>query len=152
MFARFHVLVLCLACLATFVSPLPAQSVLERSPNVSGGWVGYPGILFVNLPHRLTTIERAGADVVSMPTFEFGLGLPWHLLAGVRFAPESPLVPGRPNEWEIFGRFAPVAQARGGPADVALSVGSMARPRARTASFPWRAGSGRCDSSAPRAR
>ena len=35
-------------------APLAAQSLLDRSPNVSGDWVGAPGTLQFNFLHRFT--------------------------------------------------------------------------------------------------
>jgi plastocyanin len=98
-------------------APVAGQETLARTPNLSGGWIGPTGMLQVHLPYRFTTVP-GGSAIVGVPTFELGLGLPGKTLAGVRFAHGSPTVPGRPNEWEAFGRLHALAQARGAPVDL----------------------------------
>ena len=97
-----------------------AQETLERSTNVSGGWIGTTGMLYLNVPFRFTT---ADGGITGSPTFEVGLGMPRNSLVGARFAYQSPTVPGRPDEWELFARHQPLVQARGAPLDVGLGAG-----------------------------
>jgi plastocyanin len=100
-----------------------AQETLERTPALSGGWVGQNGVGHLNVPYRFTTRPGTTGEVVGSPTFELSLGLPWHALAGGRFAHQSPTVPARPNEWEIFARRTLLGEDRGAPLDLGLSAG-----------------------------
>lgn len=102
-------------------SPAGAQETLERSTILSGGWVGYPGVFYANLPYRFTTLDDT--DIIGRATFDFSLGLPQHALVGARFAHESPTVPGRPTEWEAFGRYQALGQMRGAALDLAVQAG-----------------------------
>lgn len=119
---RLAVLLAALIAFPALAPPLAAQETLERTPSLSGGWTAYPGLLYVNLPYRFTTVAQDGRQIQGLPTFEFGMGLPLHLLAGARFALQSPTVPGRPNEWELFLRSAPLSEARGDALEVAASL------------------------------
>jgi plastocyanin len=109
-----------LACIAAAAAaPLAGQETLERPPALSGGWVGYAGLLHVNVPFRFSAPDGA---VLAVPTFELGMGLPMRVLAGARFAPHSPVVPGRPDEWEAFGRIGREVVVGEAPVDVALGA------------------------------
>jgi plastocyanin len=99
-------------------APAGAQETLERAPGTPGGWVGYTGLLYANVPFRFSTID---GEVVSLPTFELGMGLP-RSLVGVRFAPGSATVPGHPTEWEPFGRIARQVDVGGAAVDVAVGA------------------------------
>ncbi len=100
-----------------------AQTVLDRSPNLSGGWVGAPGVLHFNFLHRFSTSSAPARKVTSTPTFLMAAGLPGRTLLGVHYATNSELSPQYPNEWELFGRVAPFAQLLGAPVDAAAQVG-----------------------------
>jgi plastocyanin len=117
----------CLIVLGLAASHLPAvaaaQLTLERSPNLPGGWIGQTGMLYANLPLRLASVRFEEArQITALPAFDVGMGLPWNLLAGARFAPQSPVVAGHPTEWEVLARYRPVAQARGMALDAATTV------------------------------
>jgi plastocyanin len=99
-------------------APASAQETLERAPGTPGGWIGYTGLLYANLPYRFS---RADGEILSAPTLEIGLGLP-RSLVGVRFAPGSAAVPGHPTEWEPFGRIARQVEVGGEALDVALGA------------------------------
>jgi plastocyanin len=99
------------------------QTVLDRSPNVSGGWVGAPGVLHFNFLHRFSVGSKPERKVTSTPTFLLAAGLPRHVLLGIHYAANSELSARFPNEWEFFGRLAPFAQARGAPLDASAQVG-----------------------------
>ncbi|HYJ80325.1 MAG TPA: hypothetical protein VEW03_12010, partial [Longimicrobiaceae bacterium] len=111
------------ALLAAFQLPLPAQTVLDRSPLVSGGWVGLPGSLSVSTPFRFSKPERPDLDVFVVPSFQFALGLPAWTLVGGQYAAQSQVVEGDAGEWEVFGRFKPLVQYRGAPFDLAVQAG-----------------------------
>jgi plastocyanin len=115
--------ILALLALSALAAPAAAQETIERTPNLSGGWVGQTGMLYANLPVRLASIDTGESSVLTAsPALDLGVGLPANLLAGLRFAPESPVVAGSPTEWEVFARYQPFAQARGLGADVAATL------------------------------
>lgn len=111
------------ALLVALALPLHAQTTIERTPLLSGGWVGLPGSLQVTTPFRFSGTDRADLDVFVVPGFQFGLGLPNDALVGAQYAPQSQVVDGGGSEWEGFARWRPLAQQRGAPADVALQGG-----------------------------
>ncbi len=112
-----------LALAVAVVLPAKAQTVLDRSPNLAGAWVGPPGTLHFNFLHRFTASGSPERKVTSTPTFLFAAGLPHRSLLGAHYATNSELSPRYPNEWELFGRIAPVLQQRNAPVDAAAQVG-----------------------------
>ncbi len=100
-----------------------AQAVLDRSPNLSGGWVGSPGMVHFNFLHRFSVSDAPERKVSSAPTLLLAAGLPSRILLGIHYASNSRLSPGYPNEWEFFGRYAPVRQALGAPVDLSGQLG-----------------------------
>lgn len=99
------------------------QSLLERSPNLTGDWVGAPGSLHFNFLHRFVTGDAPQRKVSSSPTFLVAAGLPGRTLLGFNYATNSDVAAGYPNEWEFFARYAPLAQERGRAVDVAVQGG-----------------------------
>jgi plastocyanin len=100
-----------------------AQTVLDRTPNLSGAWVGPPGVLHFNFLHRFSISPAPQRKVSSAPTFLLAAGLPARTLLGVHYATNSELSPRYPNEWELFGRYAPLDQELGAPFDASAQVG-----------------------------
>ena len=100
-----------------------AQTVLDRTPNLSGAWVGPPGVLHFNFLHRFSISPAPERKVSSAPTFLLAAGLPARTLLGVHYATNSELSPRYPNEWELFGRYAPLDQELGAPFDASAQVG-----------------------------
>jgi plastocyanin len=113
------------ACLALLGAPAAAgaQSLLERPPNLTGGWVGNPGTLYFNFIHRFTASPAPDRKVSNVPTFTVAAGLPRHTLVGFHYATNSALAPRYPNEWELWIRHQPFSEDRGAPFDVAAQVG-----------------------------
>jgi plastocyanin len=111
-----------LALLLAVASPAPAQSLLERSPNVSGPWAIPTGVVEFNFSHRFSRSPAPERKVTSYPTFLLATGLPGHAGVGVRYSTNSTLVSRYPNEWEFFGRIMPLAQGRGAPIDAAVAA------------------------------
>lgn len=100
-----------------------AQDVLDRTPNLSGGWVGIPWTWHVALPHRFHDVDPgSGIDIATTTTFTHALGLPRSSLAGVAYAIQSPTVPGEPDEIEAFFRHR-LLDGDASFADVALTGG-----------------------------
>lgn len=117
--------VLCAACLAAGAAAprAGAQSLLDRPPNFSGGWVGTSGQLYFNFMHRFITSDAPLRKVTNFPTFTVAAGLPYRTLAGFHYSTNSTVAPGYPNEWEFFLRHALIQQDRGAPVDLAGQVG-----------------------------
>jgi plastocyanin len=118
-------LALFLAALCTLVTGrgAGAQTVLDRTPNLSGAWVGVPGVLHFNFLHRFSISPAPERKVTSTPTFLLAASLPARTLLGVHYATNSELSPLYPNEWEFFGRVAPFTQELGAPIDVSAQLG-----------------------------
>ncbi|HEX6557821.1 MAG TPA: cupredoxin family copper-binding protein [Longimicrobiales bacterium] len=94
------------ACLCTILPPATAaQSVLERTPNLSGGWSGEPGTIYFNFLHRFTTSAAPERQVSNTPTFLLAYAPLGKVLAGVNYATRSDLSPRFPNEYELFARY-----------------------------------------------
>ena len=104
-------------------TPLPAQSLLERTPNVSGGWVGVPGTIYFNFLHRFTNSGAPERQVTNYPTFLLGYAPLHKTLIGVNYATRSDIAPRFPNEYEIFARYAlPFVTLQAGYNNAAESV------------------------------
>ena len=78
------------------------QSVLERPPNLSGGWLGAPGTLQFNFVHRFGVSDAPLRKVTNSPTFLLSYQLPLPLLIGFNYATSSDIAAAFPNEWEVF--------------------------------------------------
>ena len=76
-----------------------AQSLMERSPNLSGNWVGTNGRLYFHFLHRFTSSDAPERKVSNVPTFTMAVGLPARTLVGAHYATNSQLAPRYPNEW-----------------------------------------------------
>ncbi|MGH9173504.1 MAG: hypothetical protein ACRD1H_04055, partial [Vicinamibacterales bacterium] len=95
-----------------------AQSVARRTPNIEGIWSTQPGRLHFHFLHRFAITDPPLSKVLNSPTFLLAGGLPADIVLGARYASNSELVSGEPNEWALFGRWAPVLQDAGGPLDL----------------------------------
>lgn len=82
------------------------QSVLDRPPNLSGGWLGPTGTLQFNFVHRFGVGDAPTRKVTNSPTFLLSYRLPAPLLIGFNYATSSDIAPSFPNEWEFFARYA----------------------------------------------
>jgi plastocyanin len=106
-----------LLALASAPTGAGAQSVLERTPNLTGGWVGTAGTVWFNFLHRFEHGDAPARKVTNYPTFL--TGYTWGpVLLGFNYASNSDLVASYPNEWEPFARVAAPAV---GPARIALT-------------------------------
>jgi plastocyanin len=110
--ARFHrnnptpaILLVC--CALLFPSGSAAQSLLERTPNINGGWTGAPGVVHFNFLHRFTRSPAPARQVTNTPTFLLAYSPVQRALVGVNYVTRSDLVAAFPNEWEFFARYAP---------------------------------------------
>jgi len=108
--------------LASAKSDAAAQSLLYRSPLVSGSWVARPGTIQFNFLHRFTRSAAPERKVSSFPTFLIGVGLPRRFMAGFHYATNSQLAPRYPNEWEFFLRNLFFSEEAGAPLDLGAQV------------------------------
>ncbi len=113
----FVVLILGAGASAAAPQDASGQSVLERPPNLSGGWIGEPGVVQFNFIHRFS---RSGEKILNTPTFLLAAPLPGRLLLGGQYASNSG-VAGKSNEFELFGRWKPIAAGGVSPVGVALT-------------------------------
>ncbi len=119
-------LLLAAAVLVPLAAPpeaVGAQSVLERTPNLGGTWVGSPGTVYFTFLHRFTAGDAPARKVANSPTFLLAAALPGETMVGARYATNSLVVAGFPNEWEFFGRAAPLREQAGAPLDLTLHGG-----------------------------
>lgn len=98
----------CLSALALLLctAAAAAQSTLQRSPGLSGGWTGVPGQAHFHFLHRFQASDAPARKVSSSPTFLLAYSATDRLLLGVQYATASDVVPNYPNEWEAFARWA----------------------------------------------
>ena len=89
--------------------------MLERPPNLSGGWLGARGTLQFNFVHRFGVGDAPLRKVTNSPTFLLAYQLPVPLLIGFNYATSSDIAAAFPNEWEVFARY--------GRSGVALQAG-----------------------------
>src|SRR2546426_8983437 len=108
----------CLVLLTLLAPALSAQSLLYRSPNLSGTWVADPGLVQFNFLHRFYVAPAsAGHTVVNFPTFTLATGIAYGIDVGGWFATKSPVGSGRgassTNETELFARWRAVGGVEG---------------------------------------
>ena len=118
-----HLAAVALVCSLAGAAPAPAQTTLDRTPNLDGGWVGASGLLHFNFLHRFTASSAPERKVTNAPTFLMAGGLPHRILLGAHYATNSELTPRYPNEWELFGRIRTFEQASGAPFDASAQLG-----------------------------
>ena len=99
----------CVPCALLAVAGVPdvawCQSVLDRPPNLSGGWLGTSGTLQFNFVHRFGVGDAPTRKVTNSPTFLLSYKLPAPLLIGFTYATNSDVAASFPNEWEVFARY-----------------------------------------------
>jgi len=106
LFGQIAVSVTCALALCIGVADVASsQSVLDRSPNLSGGWLGAPGTLQFNFVHRFGVGDAPLRKVTNSPTFLLSYQLPLPLLIGFNYATSSDIAAAFPNEWEGFARY-----------------------------------------------
>lgn len=112
--------------LASGPSAAAAQSVMDRTPNLGGTWVGEAGVVQFNFLHRFELLDTDQNDtddrIVNTPSFLLAVPLPERLLLGLHYASNSQVVPGESNEFELIGRWLPLASAEGAPLDAGITL------------------------------
>src|SRR2546425_1469812 len=104
--------------LAFLGTPLAAQSLLYRSPNLGGTWTPDPGVVQFNFVHRFYVAPAAGGHkVTNFPTFTVAAGLGQRVALGVHYGSNSllSLSPYHPHEAEVYARYRFVGGAAGVP-------------------------------------
>jgi len=101
-----------------FAAPVRGQSLLDRPDNVSTDWVGNTGTLYFNFVHRFSTSAAPERKVTNFPTFLVATGIASRGLVGFNYATNSAVAARYPNEYEFFGRYAPLQQEDGAPFDL----------------------------------
>ena len=112
---------LALACSAA-TRPLAGQGVSGRTPNLEDGWTVRPGVVQFNFLHRFSVSDPPPRKVTSFPTFNLATGLPAGLAFGVKYATNSTVFPGIPNEYEMWLRGGVLRQSAGALLDVAITA------------------------------
>jgi plastocyanin len=133
---------LVLACMLISASgrTAVAQSTLDRTPNLSAGWVAPANAIEFHFVHRFNQSGAPQRQVQNRPTFVLGYGAAGWLMPGLTYTTRSALVAGVPNEWEPFLRIRPfAASARLSPV-VQLSYNEAARSADGEVSFASRLG------------
>lgn len=111
------------ALLLAAAPSLAAQGGLDRTPNLSGGWVVQPGTVQFNFLHRFVRSPGPVRKVSNFPTFLVATSVLRGTVVGFNYATNSTLAPAYPNEWEFLLRARPLSQAGGFPVDLAGQVG-----------------------------
>jgi plastocyanin len=99
---------LTLACLVLVGSAAPglprslaAQSYLERTPHVGGGWLGLPGVIYMDDWALFRSTEPEGDGLLAMPVYRALLSLPWRMLVAGTLAANA-----RPDGTDVVELFA----------------------------------------------
>ena len=100
--------------------PAQAQSVLDRTPNLSGSWTGIEGTVYFNFLHRFWKVGTTNSKVLNSPTFFLAVPLPERTLVGVDYSSNSIVDGAKFNEYEFFARWTPVSASAGSPVDVSI--------------------------------
>ena len=100
-----------------------AQSVAQRTPNLSNGWMPSRGVIQFNFTHRFDISDAPLRKITNTPSFQVATGLAGPFAAGFIYGSNSDLVPAYPNEWEWFTRWSPLSQDAGAPIDASVQAG-----------------------------
>jgi plastocyanin len=107
------------------VSPLAAnaQSVAQRTPNLTNGWTPVRGVVQFNFTHRFDISDAPLRKITNTPTFHVATGIVGPVSMGFIYGSNSDLVPAYPNEWEWFARWSALSQVAGAPFDANIHAG-----------------------------
>jgi amicyanin len=113
---------LTLSALLGAASLADAQSLLDRSPNMSGTWTGAPATLYFHFVHRFMSSDPPQNKVSNIPTFLVAAGLPKRVLVGLNYSTNSTFIGDYPNEYELLARWTPLSQDHGSPLDLGVQL------------------------------
>lgn len=107
------------------LSPLDAiaQSVAQRTPNLTNGWTPVRGVVQFNFTHRFDISDAPLRKITNTPSFQVATGVVGPFSIGFVYGSNSDLVPAYPNEWEWFTRWSPLSREGGAPFDASLQAG-----------------------------
>ena len=100
-----------------------AQSVAQRTPNLSNGWMPATGVIQFNFTHRFDMSDAPLRKITNTPSFQVATGIAGPLSVGFVYGSNSDLVSAYPNEWEWFTRWSPMSRDGGAPLDASLQAG-----------------------------
>jgi plastocyanin len=100
-----------------------AQSVAQRTPNLSNGWMPASGVVQFNFTHRFDISDAPLRKITNTPSFQVATGVAGPFSVGFIYGSNSDLVSAYPNEWEWFTRWSPLSQDGGAPLDASLQAG-----------------------------
>ncbi len=114
-----------LPLVAILAAPLAAvaQSVAQRTPNLTNGWVPVRGVVQFNFTHRFDISDAPLRKLTNTPSFQVATGIAGPVSAGFIYGSNSDLVPAYPNEWEWFMRWSAFSQDAGALLDVSAQAG-----------------------------
>ena len=121
--ALIKALGLALGCVIVLPGGVAAQSLVDRPPNLSGGWVVGTGTVQFNFVHRFQQSDAPERKISNTPTFMTAIGLPLRSMVGFNYATNSGLSPRYPNEWEFLARVAVLSELVGDRLDLSAQVG-----------------------------
>lgn len=119
----FHACAAALVLLVVRPDRIPAQSVAQRTPNLSNGWTPVRGVVQFNFTHRFDVSDAPLRKVTNTPSFQVATGVAGPLGVGFTYGSNSDLVPAYPNEWEWFARWSAASQDDGALLDASLQAG-----------------------------
>ena len=99
--------------------PAAGQSLLDRTPNVTGGWVGARNSVYFTFMHRFNNSGEPLRQVTNRPTFLLAYAPGFPVLIGAQYATRSDVVARIPNEWEAFARVRLLQEREGRPIEIA---------------------------------
>lgn len=100
-----------------------AQSVSQRTPNLSNGWEPVRGVVQFNFTHRFDISDAPLRKLTNTPSFQVATGVAGPVSIGFVYGSNSDLVTAYPNEWEWFTRWSALSQDAGAPLDASLQAG-----------------------------
>jgi len=123
---RTSVGLLALWAIALMAVPAPvamAQSVVQRTPNLSNGWMPVRGVVQFNFTHRFDISDAPLRKLTNTPSFQVATGVAGPFSVGFIYGSNSDLVAAYPNEWEWFTRWSLFSREGGAPLDASLQAG-----------------------------
>ena len=100
-----------------------AQSVAQRTPNLSNGWMPVPGVIQFNFTHRFDISDAPLRKITNTPSFQVATGVAGPFSVGFIYGSNSDLVAAYPNEWEWFTRWSLLSAEGGAPVDASVQAG-----------------------------
>jgi len=99
-----------------------AQSVAQRTPNLSTLWTPAQGVVQFNFTHRFDMSDAPLRKITNTPSFQVATRVAGPVSVGFVYGSNSDLVPAYPNEWEWFVRASLFSQ-ESSPLDASFQAG-----------------------------